>query len=422
VCQLASPVPAKGKDIIVMSYHPKHVTTVPKALWALNNYFNCQYRIPVFIYYDHLNAENVAVLQQISLNASSCSNITLINVDKEFELPPNVNRTVMQLHINNTLPMPQSYRSMCRFWSGLFYQHPSLLPYDYYWRLDTDGYLISPTTFNPFDVMRRENLLYATRILMGESDLAVVGLREAMDEYFQKLGVPRPPSVADKTSIYYTNFEFGKLDWFRSPVYQNLFAHLDSKAGFHHKRWGDAPVHTYAVDTLIPTGQMRYFDEIGYQHGMRFEAGFAWIMWDRSCDPELRHHHSWCTTGKPPGADEAAARANPPWNPPATAPIATPSPTPTNANAKPKATKLKTKKVKKVRTKSSKTKAKSKPAKARAKKQKGKPAARRKHAKTKKAAQRKSTNKQKQKAKVTTKTTKTKLTKGARTPNQKDEL
>ena len=53
------------------------------------------------------------------------------------------------------------YRHMCRFHSGEIYKDPRLLKYDWYWRLDSDSYLLSPINYDPFDYMAKNGYEYA---------------------------------------------------------------------------------------------------------------------------------------------------------------------------------------------------------------------------------------------------------------------
>jgi len=196
----------------------------------------------------------------------------------------------MKYHIDNVIGMGESYRSMCRFWSGLVYSHPSLAPYNYYWRLDADAFVLSPINYNVFEFFEQNKLIYGARVVIGESDKAIQGLKEAMNEYF---GVNRPSSLVDKYSMYYTNFELGDLRWFRGSKYSNFFKFLDNKAGFHQARWGDAPVHTYAVDIMVDSDDFHFFNDIEYKHGaMHFRIGDEWVMWSTSCS--YRHKSTKC--------------------------------------------------------------------------------------------------------------------------------
>jgi mannosyltransferase len=49
------------------------------------------------------------------------------------------------------------------------------------------------------------------------------------------------------TCHFWSNFEIGDLQFWRSPAYGAYFDHLDRAGGFFYERWGDAPVHSIAL-------------------------------------------------------------------------------------------------------------------------------------------------------------------------------
>lgn len=66
---------------------------------------------------------------------------------------------------------------------------------------------------------------------------------------------------------FYSNFEIGSLDFFRSKAHMAYFNHLDQAGGFYYERLGDAPVHTLSVSLFLPKSKVWYFRDIGYSHG-----------------------------------------------------------------------------------------------------------------------------------------------------------
>lgn len=65
---------------------------------------------------------------------------------------------------------------------------------------------------------------------------------------------------------FFSNFEIGSLEFFRSAGPTAYFAHLDSLGGFYYERFGDAPIHTLSTSLFLPKFQQWYFRDIGYQH------------------------------------------------------------------------------------------------------------------------------------------------------------
>jgi Glycolipid 2-alpha-mannosyltransferase len=55
---------------------------------------------------------------------------------------------------------------------------------------------------------------------------------------------------------FWSNFEIGSLDFYRSEAYTAYFEHLDKAGGFFYERWGDAPVHSIAACLFLKPEQM----------------------------------------------------------------------------------------------------------------------------------------------------------------------
>lgn len=62
----------------------------------------------------------------------------------------------------------ESYHKMCRFYSGLFYKHPLVRKYEWYWRLEPDVEFFCDTTYDPFLEMARNNKKYGFTVVLPE--------------------------------------------------------------------------------------------------------------------------------------------------------------------------------------------------------------------------------------------------------------
>ncbi|KAI9813560.1 MAG: alpha-1,2-mannosyltransferase (Kre5) [Phylliscum demangeonii] len=65
---------------------------------------------------------------------------------------------------------------------------------------------------------------------------------------------------------FWSNFEIARLDWFRSPAYEDFFQMMDRSGGFWMERWGDAPIHSLAAGALLAPRDIHYFRDFGYRH------------------------------------------------------------------------------------------------------------------------------------------------------------
>ena len=151
-------------------------------------------------------------------------------------------------------------RHMCRFFSGSMFSYPLLADYKWFWRLDSDSFILERIKKDPFAKMRKGGHVYGYMGVGREDEYLTTGLWPATQDYMKQQGIKSIPSLLQhyleddgkqSTSIrqavwdrsyYYTNFEIGYLPFFRSKKYQSFFAHLEALGGFYHYRWGDAPI------------------------------------------------------------------------------------------------------------------------------------------------------------------------------------
>lgn len=61
------------------------------------------------------------------------------------------------------------------------------------------------------------------------------------------------------TCHFWSNFEIGDLDFWRSEKYQQYFEHLDQSGGFFYERWGDAPVHSIALGLFEDNSRIHWY-------------------------------------------------------------------------------------------------------------------------------------------------------------------
>ncbi|AQZ11724.1 YUR1 (YJL139C) and KTR2 (YKR061W) [Zygosaccharomyces parabailii] len=195
----------------------------------------------------------------------------------------------------------RSYRNMCRFNSGYFFRQKVLETYDYYFRVEPDVEYYCDFPYDPFKVMRRNNKKYGFVIAIYEYEDTIPTLWDAVEEYMEEnkedinlennsygfltdsdlLGVLTP--IVDSNSDYnlchfWSNFEIGDLNFFRSDRYKRYFEFLDSKGGFYYERWGDAPVHSIGAALLLNRDEIIHFDELGYYHNPYYTCPTSYHM------------------------------------------------------------------------------------------------------------------------------------------------
>ncbi|TFB06407.1 O-glycoside alpha-1,2-mannosyltransferase-like protein 4 [Trichoderma ghanense] len=204
----------------------------------------------------------------------------------------------------------ESYHFMCRFYSGFFYNHPLLLKYEWYWRVEPEITYFCDITYDPFLKMIENNKTYGFTIAVKElretvpnifryasaykrmNNLTSQGLWEMFvepqeppkeqrddpnpplpEEILQGKPSSLPPidpeaMEGEKYNMchFWSNFEIAKLSWFRSKEYNDFFEMMDRSGGFWMERWGDAPIHSLAAGALLAPRDIHYFRDFGYRH------------------------------------------------------------------------------------------------------------------------------------------------------------
>lgn len=170
----------------------------------------------------------------------------------------------------------ESYRHMCRFNSGFFYRHPLLANFEYYWRVEPGVEFYCDMVYDPFDFMKSSGKDYGFVIMLPEFKETIPSLWSTVKKFIHEKYDLLPSNNSIKMIIddvgnynlchFWSNFEIGSLNFFRSKEYGEYFEYLDKSGGFFYERWGDAPVHTIGAALLLPPEKIHFFEDIGYKH------------------------------------------------------------------------------------------------------------------------------------------------------------
>ncbi|PRT52952.1 Alpha-1,2 mannosyltransferase KTR1 [Wickerhamiella sorbophila] len=171
----------------------------------------------------------------------------------------------------------ESYRHMCRYESGFFFQHPLMQDYRYYWRVEPDTLLLCDINYDPFKYLRVNNKAYGFTIALYEYMATIPTLWEVTLKFLSSFPeYVHPHNLAKFLSEdggqnynrchFWSNFEIADADFWRGDAYQNYFKFLDRMGGFFYERWGDAPVHSLAAALFLDRDQIHFFEDIGYYH------------------------------------------------------------------------------------------------------------------------------------------------------------
>lgn len=171
-----------------------------------------------------------------------------------------------------------SYHQMCRWNSGMFYKHPALQGIRYYWRVEPKVHFFCNIDYDIFRWMNDHNKTYGFTInlydapqtiptLWPETEKFLAAHPEYLHENNAKEWVvdsKRRPEHNIKahgysTCHFWSNFEIGDMDFWRSKPYEDYFEHLDRAGGFFYERWGDAPVHSIALGLFEDKSKIHWY-------------------------------------------------------------------------------------------------------------------------------------------------------------------
>ncbi|QRV85840.1 Glycolipid 2-alpha-mannosyltransferase [Ceratobasidium sp. AG-Ba] len=198
------------------------------------------------------------------------------------------------------------YRNMCRFNSGFFFRHELLKDYDYYWRIEPNVKFFCDLDYDPFLVMKKGKKVYGFTISLYEYAATIPTLWDATKEFIKEHPEYLPKDnamgfLSDNNGETYnnchfwSNFEIGDLNFWRSEAYMKYFEHLDAKGGFYYERWGDAPVHSIGAGLFARKDQIHFFNDIGYKHEpfMHCPQGDSHARGKCWCDAKQNFDYEW---------------------------------------------------------------------------------------------------------------------------------
>ncbi|EDO14645.1 hypothetical protein Kpol_299p5 [Vanderwaltozyma polyspora DSM 70294] len=204
------------------------------------------------------------------------------------------------------------YRHMCRYHSGFFWRHPLLDEYDYFWRVDHDITLYCDIQYDIFKFLRVNNKKIGFILSVTDYEQTIPTLWSTVLSFFSEF-----PEHLNKNNLmnfisddggttynrchFWSNFEIGSLEFFRSKAYRDYFDYLDKAGGFFYERWGDAPVHSVAAATILDRSEIHFFDGLGFHHPNYFSCPVEEkirlqnkCICDPSVDDTWREHY-FCT-------------------------------------------------------------------------------------------------------------------------------
>ncbi|KAL6120889.1 hypothetical protein NUSPORA_02302 [Nucleospora cyclopteri] len=268
----------KENAVILILCRNKEKDQMSATIKNFEERFNKKYRYP----YVFLNDEEFTDEFKRSLNEATNNNAQYGLVEPEnWKMPENINKEKAK---ENWKKMAQagipyaeveSYHNMCRFFSKTFYKHPLVKDFEYYWRIEPGVIYHCDIDGDPFYQLKSLNKKYGFVITIREFMQSIETLMVETAK-FLALNRDRLPIKNNLRFMFdngkyngchfWSNFEIGSFEFFRSQLYNDYVDFLDSSGGFYYERWGDAPIHSIAVALFLDKSEVHFFDEIGYTH------------------------------------------------------------------------------------------------------------------------------------------------------------
>jgi alpha 1,2-mannosyltransferase len=270
----------RAKAAFVILTRNAELFGMKRTVQQIEDRFNHHYNYP----YIFLNDEPFTDEFQEHMRALTSSHVEFGVVPKEhWSYPPWIDQERARL-ARDALDQQkvlyggsESYRHMCRFFSGFFFRHPLLDDYEYYWRIEPNVEYTCDIDFDPFMYMKKHGKKYSFTMSLYEYEETIPTLWETVrgfaNEHAELVQYPNAldwMANASRDSYnrchFWSNFEIGALNFFRSKEYLAYFDYLDKSGGFFYERWGDAPVHSIGVALFLKPEEVHYFKDIGYRH------------------------------------------------------------------------------------------------------------------------------------------------------------
>lgn len=267
----------------------------------LEDRFNSKYN------YDYTFLNNVPFSKDFIYLLASHIPLGTLNfgsvAESHWQYPSFINQTQAQIVRQNSAHFPygdsESYRHMCRYFSGFFYKHPFLQQYQYYWRVEPGVKFYCDVNYDVFKFMNSHGRKYGFVLSLFDYRDTLPTLWDHVKDFMVEKGITNPPLIdlVKNNNVYesynlchfWSNFEIADLSIFRNEEYEELFQYLDGKGGFYYERWGDAPIHTMAMSLFLQKHDLHWFNDIGYYHApyLQCPQESATFLKNRcSCNPD----------------------------------------------------------------------------------------------------------------------------------------
>ncbi|CDK26196.1 unnamed protein product [Kuraishia capsulata CBS 1993] len=268
----------KASATFLMVTRNKELSSVLKTIRSVEDRFNSKYG------YDWVFASHEPFHEHFKIAVENLSSgkvqYELIEADK-WGYPEHTDqeRAKMIREKNKRRQMPhgesERFRLKNRYMSYEFAKLPALSGYKYYCHVEPFTELKCDIDDDFFAAMERQNKMFGFVDAAIEPKFTTESLWQATTRFTEEYSALIHANnsmqfVADRSAQRYsqctfsTNFEIGRVSFFRSKEYAQLFELLDQNNGFFYERWTASNIHTIAVSLLLPRDVVMHVDPTGY--------------------------------------------------------------------------------------------------------------------------------------------------------------
>ncbi|KAJ3011502.1 hypothetical protein HKX48_006800 [Thoreauomyces humboldtii] len=219
------------------------------ALSRLEDQFNKYACYPILLFHTGLSMS-----EQLKLATYTTAEMKLVDVSAVWHFPAVLTDavaagTVMWDEICRcgTMKFPSDYCLMGPWWIYYVFKTGFLKPYDYWWRMDTDTYLISPLPTDPFDLIAQRNFAFSY-VQFEPSEMeyepCISSLYDTAARYAELVGAAEPRKhkmLANRGSRWSGWWAVAETKFFHSEAYFDFMGHLVENWPWN-ERWGEQAV------------------------------------------------------------------------------------------------------------------------------------------------------------------------------------
>lgn len=276
----------KAGIFILTQNTPERKIYLKTCLYFLFKNFNQYYRYPVIILHEDYDIKSQEEIVR-SVRAECIHLVSFLKIDKEdFEIPDFIDKEKLNKAIE-TFPTPYwrniRYRLMCRFWLINFYKYCK--NYDYYMRIDDDGFIEEKINNDLFKLMEDKDIKYISNIIHIDCGICCYKMRDFFEinvpdkkdelkniftdaklpldnQHFLKFKntykIVEGKDFDDeefKVSMplmYYNNFMLTDISFWNRPEILDLVNKIDKEGNIFYYRYGDAPIQTILIMLFEP--------------------------------------------------------------------------------------------------------------------------------------------------------------------------